>query len=92
MLTKALANCVSGDDDGEFGIEFMRAVYVVDGKGTLWFSHAEDMHLRPSQKKISVLPAYQLVKSELQRILRRAMNAGAAVDELFLHFDLLNRG
>ncbi len=91
MLTKALANCVMGDDVQEFGIDFLRAVYVVDRNGTLWFSHAEDMHLRPSQKKVSVLPAYQLVKSELQRILGRAMNAGASVDEVFSHFDLLNR-
>lgn len=92
MLTKALVNCVMDGDVQEHRVDFMRAVYVVDGEGVLWFSHAEDLHLRTSQKKVSVLPACWLVKSQLRRILGRAIQAGASIEELFLHFDLLHRG
>lgn len=98
MLTKALAKRVMGEDGQEYRLDFMRAIYVVDGEGTLWFSHATDVRVWPSQKPVEghdtnlVLPAYQLVKSELKRILGQAINAGASVEELFAHFDPFKRG
>lgn len=98
MLTKALAKRVMGDDGQEYRLEFMRAIYVVDGGGTLWFSHATDVRVWPSQKPGEdgganlVLTACQLVKSEIKRILDQAMNTGASIEELFAHFDQFKRG
>lgn len=98
MLTKALAKSVIGDDGQEYRLDFMRAIYVVDGEGTLWFSQATDVCVGPSQKPIDddganlILPAYQLVKSEFRRVLGQAMNAGASIEALFAHFDPFRRG
>eukprot|EP00752_Nemacystus_decipiens_P001473 g1448.t1 len=98
MLTKALARSVMDDGTQECRLDFMRAVYIVDGEGTLWFSHATNVRVGPSRKPVEdvganlVLPAFQLVKSELKRILVRAMSAGASVEEVFAHFDLFKRG
>lgn len=98
MLTKALARSVIGDDEQECRIDFMRAIYVVDGEGALWFSHASDVRVWPSMKPVEdsganlVLPAHQLVKSELKRALIRAINSGASIEELFTHFDPFKRG
>lgn len=98
MLTKALAKSVMGDDGQEYRLDFMRAIYIVDGEGALWFSHATDVHVWPSPKPVEdnganlVLPAYQLVKSELKRVLGQAINTGASIEELFAHFDPSKRG
>lgn len=131
----------------------MRAVYVVDRKGTLWFSHVTDVHVRrfhgadmhvllpheaiegddesrvpPAsirEKSLYTSPLHLnsiesggacqpvnatttrhpgtqkptktetnrwLVASELKRVLAQAIEAGASIEELFLHFDQLNRG
>lgn len=98
MLTKALAKSVMDDGGQEHRLDFMRAVYVVDGEGTLWFSHATDVRVWPSQKPVEdagtnlILPAYQLVKLELKRVLGQAISTGASTEELFAHFDPLKRG
>ena len=98
-MTKALAKSVMMDDGGrEYRLGFMRAVYVVDGEETLWFSHATDVRVWPPQKPVEdagtnlVLPAYQIVISELKRVLSQAMSTGASIEELFEHFDPLERG
>lgn len=98
MLTKALAKSVMGDDGQEYQLDFLRAIYVVDGEGALWFSHATDMRVWPSQKPVEddgaspVLPACQLVKLELQRVLDQAIKTGGSIGELFAHFDPFKRG
>lgn len=137
----------------EVRLDFMRAVYVIDSKGTLWFSHIKDMYVRPSyaadmhelpsrktvenddesrvppasirekslhtfslrlnsiksgeayrpvdatatrqpgtQEPAKTKSARWLVVSELKRVLRQARDAGASIEELFLHFDRPNRG
>lgn len=98
MLTKALAKSVMDDDGQKYRLDFMRAIYVVDGEGTLWFSHATDVRVWSSQKPVEddganpVLPACQLVKSELKRVLGQAISTGASIEELFAHFDPFKRG
>lgn len=98
MLTKALAKSVMGDDGQKYRLDFMRAVYIVDGEGTLWFSHATDVRVWSSQNPIEdndanlVRSAHQLVKFELKRVLGQAINTGAPIEELFLHFDSFKRG
>lgn len=98
MLTKALAKSVMENSGQEHRLDFMRAVYVVDSTGTLWFSHTTDMRVWPSRKPIEdegtnlVFPAFQLVKSELKRVLGQAISTGASTEELFAHFDPIKRG
>lgn len=150
MLTTALAkvmcahdvvNAGAKKDKSRVRLHFMRAVYVVDSKGTLWFSHVTDVHVRPfhdihmlpfqktieDDGEIRVPPASRLrlssergeayrslyattnrhpntreppkteiarwlVASELKRVLGQAIDAGASIEELFLHFDQLNQG
>lgn len=141
MCAHAVVNARAKKDKSRVRLHFMRAVYVVDNKGTLWFSHVTDVHvrpshdthMRPSKKTIEVngesrVPpasplhfnsdsggAYRplnvttnrhprtrepaktemapwLVASELKRVLGQAIDAGASIEELFLHFDRYNQG
>lgn len=77
-------------------LDYLRAVYIVDRKGTLWFSHAADFHMRPREENVkgdgvqSPVTRHQLVACELERLLQQATNSGASMEECFAHFDPCN--
>lgn len=84
-------------------LDSMRAIFVIDVKGTLWFSHTSGVQLQPpaiaGRKKSSsdpserqVLTTCQLVLVELQNILGRATCIGVSMGECFSHFDPSNQG
>lgn len=83
-------------------LDSVRAIFVIDINGTLWFSHASGVGLQPppnAGKKAGcdpiegqVLSACQLVADELQNILGRATCTGVSMEECFSHFDSSNRG
>lgn len=79
-------------------VDSMRAIFVIDVKGTLWFSHTSGVKLQPPPvaggKKASndpsesqVVNACQLVAVELQNILGRAICTGVSTEQCFSHFD-----
>lgn len=119
MLTKAIVKCVMGactteSNESEISmsrgrqvqptrLDFMRAVYIVDGQGILWFSHAAETRVRPLLVNIKnktcashggsqALAATQLVSLELGRVLQLAANHGLSTEECFTHFDPHNNG
>lgn len=84
-------------------VEFMRAAYIVDNQGVLWFSHAEDVRLRilPADCETAVgshydvstiLSAAKVVALELQNMLHQATSLGVSVEHHFAHFDLRRNG
>lgn len=87
----------------ETRLDLMRAVYIVDSLGILWFSHADEMRVRPLYVNIEnktcinhgrsrVQAATQLVALELGRVLQLAANDGLSMEECFTHFDPHNCG
>ncbi|CAM9506461.1 unnamed protein product [Ectocarpus fasciculatus] len=73
-------------------LDFMRAVYIVDRQGTLWFSHASEVQVQPLAKSPAVMApftqdnvesraAYQLAAPELQRVSPQATKAGEPLED-----------
>lgn len=102
MLTTALAKRVMGTHIMKSGgkgtasaaLDFLHAVYVVDRNGTLWFSHAANMHMRLYDDNIEddevesrVVPKRQFAVNELENLLQEATSSGASMEEYFSHFD-----
>lgn len=115
MLTKAVARCVAGVHESETSltnpsrkaeavaprlrVDFMRALYIIDSQGSLWFSHAAEVLVQPAsvvgEKRAStshksenkVLADSQLLAMELRSIFRRARTGGASIQECFSQFD-----
>lgn len=84
-------------------VNFMRAVYVVDGQGVLWFSHAEEVQTqmividdekRSSSRRgaTNVIATVRQVTTEFQRSLQRAADSGVPIEECFSQFDTLGSG
>lgn len=84
-------------------LDSMRAIFIVDINGTLWFSHSSGVRWQPPPIKGGgkvandpsegkVLVACQLVADELQGILGRATCAGISMEECFSHFDSSKMG
>lgn len=84
-------------------LDSMRAIFVIDIKGTLWFSHASGVRLQSppvagrekganDSSESQVLTACQLVADELQSILGRATCTGVPMEECFSHFDSSKTG
>lgn len=84
-------------------LDLMRAVYIIDSHGILWFSHAEEMRVRPlyvnidnktciNHSRSRVQAATQLVALELGRVLQLAADHGLLLENIFTHFDPHNYG
>lgn len=84
-------------------LESMRAIFVIDINGTLWFSHCSGVRWQPppiegeakaanDPSEGKVLAACQLVADELQNILGRATCTGVSMEECFSHFDSSKMG
>ncbi|CAM9559311.1 unnamed protein product [Scytosiphon promiscuus] len=106
MLTKALAKSVMGvhavkaDVVGATSrtLDFLHAVYVVGRNGTLWFSHAADLRVRPCEDNIKddkierqVVTKPQLVAFGSDKLLHEATNSGPSVEKCLSHFDPLHQ-
>lgn len=84
-------------------LDSMRAIFVIDINGTLWFSHTSGVRLQPppiagggkasnnpSEGQIRI--SCQLVADELQNILGRATCTGVSMEECFSHFEPSKEG
>lgn len=84
-------------------LEFMRAIYLIDDQGVLWFSYADVVQMRPSLARNepgssiehvtkSVSDATWLVATELRDLIKQANSSGVLLAECFSHFDCRSCG